>query len=75
MKTKNFFKNEVKAMIAILFAAVMSLSFSACSENDAPVSPSLSDKLVGMWISETDAQGAIGEGDDALEYCKIVRRI
>lgn len=34
MKTKNFFKNETKALAAFMTAAVMTMSFTACSQDN-----------------------------------------
>ena len=66
MKTKNFFKNGMQAMIACLFAAVMTLSFSACSDYDNPVEPAnqaLTKQIQGQWIAINDFQG-----DDVKAY-------
>ena len=66
MKTKNFFKNGMQAMIACLFAAVMTLSFSACSDYENPVEPAnqaLTKQIQGQWIAINDFQG-----DDVKAY-------
>ena len=60
MKTKNSLSSKSKAIIACLFAAVMSLSFSACSEYDNPVEPAsqaLTNQIQGQWIAINDFQG------------------
>lgn len=62
-----------------MIAAILTLSgtlvgLTSCRDNDdnSVLNP-LADKLIGMWISEFETQGTIGEGDDAVEYYKVVQ--
>lgn len=56
MKTMNYFQNKSKAIIACLFAVVLSLGFVACTiHDDNPVdTPQLADKIQGQWILISD---------------------
>ena len=57
MRTNRFFKNSARAVAAFLFATVMSMGFTACSDNNdnpAPIAnatPSISE-LAGQWLAD-----------------------
>ncbi len=63
----------VKMLLMSTLSAGTILSLSSCSDYDDPVSVNIAaEKMEGLWYSVTDAQGTIGQGADAQEYCKIV---
>ena len=77
MKTKNYFRDGTKAIVAFLFAAVMTLGFAACSEKDLPVTPSnpLGSQVVGLWYHSADVEGTLPNGwgyNGKTQYTRIV---
>lgn len=65
---------SLKNWMLISIAATMMMSLlTSCAEHDNPSSNIfLSDVILGMWCSEQEIQGTIGEGDNTQEYCKVV---
>lgn len=77
MTKRHFYQNKMKAMAAFLFAAIISLSFLACTENDNPLpftEPVTIDKVAGHWYAELPQSGTIYQGEDQndLTYVKAV---
>ena len=65
MNTTNLFKNSLGAMAAFLFATVVLLGFSACSEVDNPAAPAtpsdnpVAKQIVGAWYGEYAIDGTV----------------
>ena len=58
MKTKSFFSDKSKAIIACLIVVITSLGFTACSDkDDNPVNSQLTEQIQGSWILINDFQG------------------
>lgn len=72
MKKRLLFRNSFQTVAVLLFTAVMSLTFSACSEMDNPVEPAipnanpLAKQIAGAWYGEYEIQGTVPgfEGND-----------
>ena len=60
MKTMSFFKNSQKAMTAFVFAASMSLTFTACSDE--------SEDLVEMEETVENKLNGLGATADTYNY-------
>lgn len=67
MKEKHFIQNSLKAVIAFLFAALMSIGFTACSNNDdnpatnhqdgwSPAEKAFASSVIGVWSNYDDNQ-------------------
>jgi len=79
MKTTRVLMNSPKSMIAFLFAALMSIGFTACSDNDDnPVNPTTEDlqikeaeaQLLGEWSFDVDYTEELDLGEMRLTFDK-----
>jgi len=77
MKTTSLLLNaRCKAAAAFLFAAILSLGFTACSDNsDNPINPS-GPEITGKWYAEYAKTGTVPgfeEGDNPVTFVKMVQ--